>query len=73
MARPKIKSFQINREWCKGCGICSAFCPAKAIELDTEDKACLARIEDCTACGMCALRCPDLAIDIETEGKNDKQ
>jgi len=73
MARPKIKSFQINREWCKGCGICAAFCPAKVIELDDEDKAKIVRLKDCTGCRMCALRCPDLAIDIEVEDKKDKQ
>lgn len=72
MARPKIKSLQINREWCKGCGICAAFCPAKVIELDHIDKAEVVRIDDCTACGMCALRCPDLAIHIETEDKIDR-
>ena len=24
----------INIQWCKGCGICVAFCPKKALSLD---------------------------------------
>lgn len=71
MARSKIKSLQINRQWCKGCGICVAFCPAQVFELDHLDKAQVVRLDDCTACGMCALRCPDFAIHIETEDKRD--
>ncbi len=33
------KEVIINREWCKGCGICVAFCPKKALDLDDEEKA----------------------------------
>lgn len=67
MSKPKLKSLAINRQWCKGCGICVAFCPASVLELDQEDKAVAARIDDCIACGYCALRCPDLAIEVEVQ------
>jgi 2-oxoglutarate ferredoxin oxidoreductase subunit delta len=67
MARKKLKEHRINREWCKGCGICVAFCPKTVLELDREDKALAVRIEDCIACRLCELRCPDLAIEVETE------
>jgi len=30
----------INRDWCKGCGICVAFCPKEVLVLDEQDKAC---------------------------------
>jgi 2-oxoglutarate ferredoxin oxidoreductase subunit delta len=55
---------EINRDWCKGCGICVAFCPKKVMEMDGHEKACWARPEDCNACRICELRCPDMAIEV---------
>lgn len=54
---------EITREWCKGCGICVAFCPKQALSLDREGKA----VHDeaaCVVCGMCERYCPDLAIEV---------
>ena len=70
MAKPTLKEHQINREWCKGCGICVAFCPTNVLELDTQDKAVAVRLEDCIACGLCEYRCPDLAITVVVEEKS---
>ncbi len=67
MAKPKLKAHHINREWCKGCGICVHFCPTHVLELDDEDKSVAVRLEDCICCMQCELRCPDLAIEVETE------
>ena len=67
MAKPNLKAHIIDREWCKGCGICVHFCPKNVLELDEEDKVVAVRREDCICCKMCELRCPDLAIEIETE------
>ncbi len=67
MARQKLKAIVINRDWCKGCGICIALCPKKVLELDGSDKAVVIRPDDCICCRMCELRCPDLAIEVLTE------
>jgi 2-oxoglutarate ferredoxin oxidoreductase subunit delta len=52
---------QINREWCKGCGICMAFCPKEALFLDEHGKA-EKDSEKCIVCGVCETFCPDFAI-----------
>lgn len=54
----------IQREWCKGCGICVAFCPQKVLALDSQEKAVVMDPDGCNACGLCEVRCPDLAIEV---------
>ena len=66
-AKPKLKQVHLNLDWCKGCGICAAFCPTNVLEIDDKDKVKAARAEDCICCKLCELRCPDLAIDVETD------
>jgi 2-oxoglutarate ferredoxin oxidoreductase subunit delta len=60
----KEKEVFIDREWCKGCGICVAFCPEESLDLDNEGKARWAYPDKCSRCGLCELRCPDLAIEV---------
>ena len=56
------KELVLNLAWCKGCGICAAFCPKGALEL-RDGKAALAEN------AQCELRCPDYAIYLkEAEG-----
>ena len=51
----------IEDKWCKGCGICAAFCPKQVLEIKNE-KVRLKDPEGCIQCGQCELRCPDYAI-----------
>ena len=63
----KTAAIVINKDFCKGCGICVAFCPTHVLELGEDEKAFVKRLEDCTACGLCEMRCPDMAIEVQTE------
>ena len=55
------KKLVIEEKWCKGCGICAAFCPKQILEIRTE-KVAVKDEEQCISCGLCELRCPDYAI-----------
>jgi 2-oxoglutarate ferredoxin oxidoreductase subunit delta len=52
----------IYPDWCKGCGICAAFCPKKVLAIDHQGKARTDREHECINCGFCELHCPDFAI-----------
>ncbi len=65
------KELILNPNWCKGCGICAAFCPKGALEIVNEKVQRVANVE-CVLCGQCELRCPDYAIYInEDEPEGD--
>ncbi len=67
MVKRRLKEHRIDRDWCKGCGICVHFCPKKVLELDAEDKAVAVRPEECICCQLCEIRCPDLAVEVIAE------
>ena len=46
------RQVKINREWCKGCSICVAFCTKSVLDLDKEGKASWSHPEDCIRCGF---------------------
>ena len=54
----------INQKFCKGCGICVAFCPKQVLELDELGKVYEKAPENSISCGQCELRSPDFAIQV---------
>jgi len=63
--RPRRRvEITIFDRWCKGCGLCSTFCPTHTIEADEEGRPKGIHTERCTVCQWCVIHCPDLAITI---------
>lgn len=66
-------TIEINEDRCKGCALCSAYCPVHGLELSTGFNAQghhpvkLIKPEKCTGCAICAWMCPDCAITVYKE------
>lgn len=72
--RPRRRvEITIFDRWCKGCGLCSTFCPTQTIEADEEGRPKAIHAERCTACQWCVMHCPDLAISIRTLDSQENQ
>lgn len=60
----------IDKERCKGCGLCIYFCKKKQINLSDElnrrgQHPCVfIDAGDCNGCAICATVCPDVAIEV---------
>lgn len=50
--------------WCKGCGLCIAFCPSDVFEAGDDGHPRVRFPERCTGCEWCQDHCPDMAIDV---------
>ncbi|MEZ4483467.1 MAG: 4Fe-4S binding protein [Syntrophotaleaceae bacterium] len=67
---------EIDKDLCKGCGLCTVACPRNLIELRqregfAEQPLATIREEDkCPGCAMCAAMCPDIAICVYSATKN---
>lgn len=75
---------QIDRERCKGCGLCIAVCPKKQIEISDslntkgyyparfrEEGVQDDAVRKCTGCALCAVMCPDVAIEVYRQVKEE--
>lgn len=63
----------IERDACKGCGLCSINCPEKLIVMDESLNVrgihpakftVSADPERCKGCKMCAIMCPEVCIEV---------
>jgi len=59
----EIPRIEINKSWCKQCGICVEFCPKNVYDMKKQELI-VSRPEDCTECDLCVALCPDFAITI---------
>jgi 2-oxoglutarate ferredoxin oxidoreductase subunit delta len=65
-----MATVKINKERCKGCGLCVMYCPKGCLAISDEinklgiKPAAVKENSNCTSCTFCALICPDCAIEI---------
>ncbi len=50
--------------WCRGCGLCIAFCPTGVFEAGDDGYPRVRFPDLCTGCEWCEFHCPDMAIDV---------
>lgn len=68
----------IDRDGCKGCGLCIEVCPKKILRFDTSTLNVLGyhpvfADEGCIACGFCAIICPDMVFSIYKDVREGEQ
>lgn len=66
----------INMDWCKKCGICTAYCPKGVFVEDDFASPIIEKPENCIKCMLCVIRCPDFCIEVtdaEEEAAKKKQ
>jgi 2-oxoglutarate ferredoxin oxidoreductase subunit delta len=69
---PKEKfEVEFYRDWCKGCGICAAFCPAGALSINDKGEPEISKPELCTGCTWCEIRCPDFAVQVKEKKEGE--
>jgi len=64
---------QINRGYCKSCGICYWVCPTHAIGKGKLQEPIIASMDACIGCGQCERLCPDFAINITARPTTDEE
>lgn len=63
----------IDKERCKGCGLCISACPHQVLAYSGElnrsgyNVVLMANQDACVGCAFCALTCPDIAIEVYRE------
>lgn len=74
---------EIDRERCKGCGLCILVCPKHRIEISdilnakgyyparSQEENVPDEQRECIGCALCAITCPDVAIEVYRESKEE--
>ncbi len=63
----------IDKDRCKGCGLCIAACPNQVLAFSGElnksgyNVVRMKNPEACVGCAFCAQTCPDIAIEVYRE------
>ena len=65
MAPQKKYLVKVEERYCKGCGICVKFCPAKILDITALGKVIITNQDGCLGCKACEIRCPDFAMTVE--------
>jgi len=66
-------SLILEKNRCKGCGLCVAFCSRRLLRAGEELNTLgyhpveMIELERCNGCGNCSVICPDLAIFVQKE------
>ena len=55
---------EINRSWCKRCGLCYWICPTGALTEGELKYPIVADAGKCIGCMMCENVCPEMAVDV---------
>jgi 2-oxoglutarate ferredoxin oxidoreductase subunit delta len=76
--RPLMARVEIDRDRCKGCGLCTISCPKELLHIGEEMNQygyfCARWDNDgeCTGCAICGEICPDVAIRVWRERGRSK-
>ncbi|MDP8011195.1 MAG: 4Fe-4S binding protein [Thermoplasmata archaeon] len=67
----KALEIKIDKNLCKGCGICIDVCPKNTLESSNEVNEYalfyprVRNLDSCIVCRLCELYCPDFAIEVK--------
>lgn len=64
MPAKKSYNVEINRNYCKKCGLCYWICPTKAIIGGEYGMPEISDLDKCIGCLQCEKICPDFAINV---------